>query len=279
MGCKSCHGGDWRVPENRVGVSDETAIAILTSHDRLNGTTLLADAKAGKPKLCQSCHADPALGSEGAPGVLSFAAAMHGWHANYMPKKGSEACMMCHPSSPSGATQCQRGVHTLAGLTCINCHGSLTDHALGLLSAESAKPPAQQLMKNLKPILVSSVDEINPRTPWVNEPDCISCHVDYQKPEEGVTSYNHWYSGLTELYRMQTDPAGIRCEACHSSTHAIYPTDNPYGKNLSNTQPMQYMGRPYAIGEGHACTVCHIQKMEDPIHHDNMDRPARVRVN
>lgn len=276
MGCRNCHGGGWRV-NDKVGLSDETAIAILTAHDRLNGTGLLADARAGQPKLCQSCHADPAIGSEGAAGVMSFAAAMHGWHANYMPKKGADACMMCHPSNPIGSTRCQRGVHTAAGLTCVNCHGGLTDHALSLLKAEQAKPAAQRLMKNLKPLLVESIDQINPRTPWLNEPECVSCHVDYQKPADGATSYNHWNSEMADLYRMQTDLAGIRCEACHSSTHAIYFTNNPYGKNLSNTQPMQYMGRPYAIGEGHACVVCHGKSMQDPIHHENMDRQARLR--
>ncbi len=277
MGCRNCHGGTWRFAD-RTGVSDETAQAILEAHDRINGTTLLAEARAGKPKLCQSCHADPALASAGLEGVLTFSSAMHGWHANYMPKLGADACMMCHPSSPNGATRCQRGVHTVAGVTCVDCHGSIADHALSLLMAEREKPQAQRLMKNLVPTLVQSLDQVQPRSPWINEPDCLTCHADFEPPKAGYSSFNVWASGMDELYRMRTDNTGIRCQACHGSTHAEYPTSNPYGRHLSNTQPMQYMGTPYPIGEDQACAICHKQTMESPVHHELMDRAARLRV-
>ncbi len=77
MGCRNCHGGGWRV--NGVsGVADETAINILKVHDRMNGTRLYETALAGKPQLCQDCHADPALGMKGKPEHNNFSAAMHG---------------------------------------------------------------------------------------------------------------------------------------------------------------------------------------------------------
>jgi len=277
MGCKNCHGGEWRV-NNQTGVSDETAIAILKVHDRISGTDLYIEALAGKPKLCQSCHADPALAAEGKPELLSFSAAMHGWHANYMPLEGADACVACHPASVMGATRCQRGVHSKANKDCTSCHGSLTDHALSLLVNESDKPTAPRLMQNLKPILVNSIEEINPRTPWINEPECLTCHVDFEKPDATTTGYNNWSPEMSELFRKRTGDAGIRCEACHNSPHAIYPTINPYGKKLSNIQPIQYMNTPYAIGENFRCEVCHMEAMEEPIHHDYMGHKARVRM-
>ena len=277
MGCKNCHGGEWRV-QDRTGVSDETAIAILKAHDRNSGTNLYSEALAGNPKLCQSCHADPALSAEGKPEVLSFSAAMHGWHANYMPLKDENACVACHPASLMGATRCQRGVHSAANQNCTSCHGSLTDHALSLLVREKDKPAAQGLMHNLHPILVSSVEEINPRMPWVNEPKCLTCHVDFQQPDSNTSGYNEWSPEFSELYRRRTGDAGIRCEACHNSPHAIYPSVNIYGRDLSNMQPLQYMGTRYAIGENQKCQTCHMQSMEDPIHHKNMGHKARIRM-
>jgi len=277
MGCRNCHGGEWSYG-NQAGVSDETAIAILEVHDRISGTNLFEEALAGKPKLCQSCHADPALAAEGKPDVLSFSTAVHGWHANYMPLEGAEACVACHPASLMGATRCQRGVHSSVDLDCVSCHGSMTDHALSLLVAEADKPSAQRLMKNLEPILVSSIEDINPRTPWINEPECLTCHVDFEKPEEDVVSFNEWSPEFSELFRRRFGDAGIRCEACHNSPHAIYPTANAYGRHLSNIQPMQYMGKPYAIGEDYACEVCHMEPMEYPVHHENMGHTARIRV-
>ena len=280
MGCRNCHGGDWRF-NNQSGVSDETASNILKTHDRLSGTDLYREALAGKPRLCQNCHPDPALGAGGVEGVRTLSAAMHGWHANYMPFAGAEACVACHPASMLGYTRCQRGVHSLAGLSCVNCHGGLTDHALSLLLAETEKDGTARLIKNLHPEAVASVEEINPRTPWLNEPDCLNCHIDFEKPGENPSGFNQWADGFSELYRQRTGDAGIRCEACHNSTHSIYPGINIYGDNLNNMQPMQYMGRPYAIGEGgdgKGCVVCHMTRMDESVHHDFMNRAARVRI-
>ena len=43
MGCRNCHEGGWAW-NNVSGMADLTAINILSAHDRMNGTTLLADA-------------------------------------------------------------------------------------------------------------------------------------------------------------------------------------------------------------------------------------------
>ncbi len=274
MGCRNCHGGGWRV--NGVsGVTDETAINILKVHDRINGTDLYGSALAGKPKLCQSCHADPALNAAGKPEHNNFSAAMHGWHANYMYIEGGKACVMCHPASPVGNTRCNRGIHPQLDLNCTHCHGTLTDHAAGLLKAQSSTKSSKRLLENLKNISVGSIENVNPRIPWAQEPDCLNCHADFEKPKDGFTGFNQWNNEFAELYRIRTGDAGIRCIACHNSTHSVYPARNAFGWNRDNTQPMQYSNMPLPIGSEFTCAVCHTIKMEDSIHHPNMERPFR----
>ncbi|MEG6552436.1 cytochrome c3 family protein, partial [Desulfocurvibacter africanus] len=115
-------------------------------------------------------------------------------------------------------------------------------------------------------------EDIMGRTPWLMEPDCASCHDFEVKPERGVaTSFNKWTSGEPgELYRLRSDDAGaIMCEACHGSTHALYPASNPYGRDRDNIQPMQYQGLARTIGARGNCAVCHVVDMdpESSIHH------------
>lgn len=274
MGCRTCHGGDWRV-NNMVGLSDETATNILKVHDRINGTSLLDEAEKGNPRLCQDCHADPALAAEGDPEVVNFSAAMHGWHANYMPYNDERACALCHPAANDGYTRCNRGIHNSLGITCINCHGTMQEHGLSLLRAEETKTAARRMMTHLKPDQVVSAAEINPRLPWINEPDCLNCHADFDQPDTDASAFNMWTEGFDELYRNRTGEVGIRCSACHGSTHAIYPADNPYNTNRDNMQPVQYAGQPTPIGSNFRCDTCHMDEMEDAVHHENMEHMFR----
>ncbi len=272
MGCRSCHGGGWK--KGVAGVSDETAMNILSAHDRNSRTALLQSAKQGKPVLCQSCHADPAVNAPGDGVRLNFSAAMHGWHANYVHLEGAEACASCHPAKPDGATRCARDFHKEIGVTCAECHGTLEEHAMGLLRSEEAKPGARRLLRHLRSDQVASVAEVHARTPWLQQPDCLNCHVDFNAPQD-IASFNKWTPGFADLYRVRTDNAGIRCEACHSATHALYPADNPVGLYRDNLQPRQYMGTSNPIGSDKDCAVCHKKPMQDPVHHDNMLRMMR----
>ncbi|MDD2218503.1 MAG: cytochrome C, partial [Desulfoplanes sp.] len=272
MGCKNCHGGTWRVA-GVAGFTGETSADVLAVHDRINKTTLLADARAGKPWLCQSCHRDPVLGAKGKEGVISFPAAIHGWHANYLTGRDENVCYRCHPAKNTGSTGCLRGVHTGVGLTCIKCHGTLEDHALSLLKYEKNRGivSAEKLMQGLDSRVVASKEAINPRDAWVNEPDCLNCHVAFEKPvARDVSGFNTWTAGVAELFRVRTDDMGVRCEACHGSTHANYPATNIYGKNRDNIPPLQYQGNSLPIGSNRHCGVCHTQPMSDEGHHPNM---------
>ena len=132
MSCNLCH--------NTPGVS--TATDILRAHDRLHGTNL----ENSKPVFCASCHADPAVGSGGAPGVSFLSTAMHGAHAPRMAAAHLEnECYACHPGF---RTTCLRDVHSASGMSCNDCH-------------KGGMPGLGQ----------------SNRTPWVDEPSCASCHA------------------------------------------------------------------------------------------------------
>ncbi len=273
MGCRNCHGGGWRV-NNYSGLADKTAENLLAAHDRMNNTTLLSDALAGNPHLCQECHADPAIGAPGKPGILNFSSAMHGFHANYLTGMNEESCNMCHPSSRSGNTQCLRGRHNTMGVNCTDCHGKIEDHALSLLTLEAGlqKPAAERLMENLTPVMEASKAKIHPRMPWLQEPDCLSCHTDFniRKLPKRPVGFNKWVAGGSVLYRNRPDYQGVMCEACHGSTHAVYFATNKYGIERDNLQPIQYQNLSGTIGTKQNCRLCHMKDMNTNGHHRNM---------
>lgn len=149
MRCDTCHNesdsGDFRQD-------------ILEEHDDEEGTTLLAQANSGNPVLCAACHADPALGASGEPGVSTLSAAMHHKHAEEMPADPDlQDCYACHPGPD---TRCLRDVmSTEYGMTCVDCH----EGGMQALGEDS-------------------------RTPWLDEPRCESCH-DPQYAENPNTLY------------------------------------------------------------------------------------------
>ena len=270
MGCLNCHSGQWRVA-GMAGAPDEASRDVLAVHDRMNGTHLLAEAEAGHPKLCQSCHPDPVLGAKGEPGLMSLPAAMHGFHANYLTDRGAEACAACHPNSATGATRCLRGLHGQRGIDCTRCHGFLEDHALSLLKKEQeeGKKGVDILMKHIQPRTVGSIQEVNARTPWLQEPDCLNCHVQYTRPDKATANaFNVWNKGPAELYRMRRDDLQmVACAACHNSPHATFPTVNGYGKDRDNLQPLQYQGLAASLGAQGHCGVYHLTPPDGQPHH------------
>lgn len=271
MGCKNCHGGDfaWK---GISGVSDETSINLMSAHDRFNGTTLLANAQNGNPTLCQSCHGDPAIGAPGKKGILNFSSAVHGFHANYLENMDNASCNMCHPSAVTGNTNCYRGRHTKTGINCTNCHGRLEDHALSLLVAQPDIKQGTVLARNLKPFYAKDQASVNPRKPWLIEPDCKGCHTNFNINTDGFsgTAYNKWVDGFNDLYRNRTDEQGVRCIACHGSTHAVYGAENIYEKQRDNLAPLQYQNMAGSIGTHNNCAVCHTVPMNTNGHHRNM---------
>lgn len=270
MGCKNCHGGNWKVL-GVTGIAQTAASDILSTHDKNSKTNLRRLAKRGLPVSCKSCHIDSTKETAKNSGRLNLSAAVHGWHANYLPDRGADACYNCHPDSPNGTTRSFRGYH--AGIfDCTACHGAIEDHALSLLKAELGKNKkgALRLMKHLKPQMAKTVDEINPRIPWVNEPDCLNCHIDFQLPDnDDFSAFNQWTSVEEDLFRHRHDDMyALRCTSCHGSPHAVYPAASIFGNARDNIQPMQYQKSNKTLGSNN-CKPCHTVPMEDEAHHVN----------
>lgn len=258
MGCRSCHGGS-RAEDGTI--ADDTAMNILAVHDRINRTNHVERATRGAKILCVECHDDASQNAAGQEDKPNLSAAMHGFHAIYLSGRDSEhSCLKCHPDGSL------RGRHGDT-FECADCHGNIEDHAIGLLKAEQEKdkPYATARLAMLRPQYVESADEINPRQPWLQQPDCLTCHVDFEAPSE-FTAFNVWAADPEELYvNRYGDMAAIACASCHGSPHVIYPATE-----RDNIHPEQYMGEAQAFGSQGTCTVCHVEMMDMPIHHPGM---------
>jgi hypothetical protein len=268
LGCNNCHRGSWKV-NGTTGISGRTAKDILETHDRISRTDLAARADSGKPVNCRACHADATEGNSNT-GLLNLSASIHGFHAVFLKQREEKACYTCHPSS-SGATRGYRGLHRDIELECINCHGTMEKHALGLLA--DARSNGSQSAARLVKILSSEYEDsrqIPGRKPWVNEPDCLHCHVDFQEPETDEVPREQKTGSAEELFKNRMDDAGLMCQACHGAAHALYPARNHIAQGLDNTIPLQYQATPYPVGADKQCRVCHTIDMEDEMHHPNM---------
>ena len=253
---------------------------VLILHDSINGTNL----KASAPVLCASCHYSPALDLAGAgPSAQqllhpTMSKVMHGFHSNKMfdatgtaladsavtpggtpPTADRQACYQCHPGS---TTKCFRGAMS-STVSCQNCHGPMA--AVGGAAVLKAG---------------GSIDGLNDggfRRPWKDLPRCGSCHTGdamshLASPHilgpDGMRLFQAWDTGDAsasplvatntrfaeesgKLFRFSKGHGGLACEACHGSTHAIWPAADGSNDNVAATQ---LQGRPGTISE---CTACH----------------------
>ncbi|WFS62752.1 cytochrome ubiquinol oxidase subunit I [Pseudodesulfovibrio thermohalotolerans] len=257
MGCFNCHSGG--MMQDGSGMASATVENILATHDRMNSTKL---AQTKGVVECVSCHDDSIQGVENNADKPNLSAAIHGVHAVYMAGREAEgSCLKCHPQSTL------RGQHELLGFTCTDCHGEIEDLAVSLLRAEQERgvPGADRLLARITPRTMTNSEAIKPRRPWVNQPDCLTCHVDFAPPETD-SAFNVWTEDADGLFAARRDDMdAMNCGACHGSPHAVYPASP-----RDNMQPMQYMGEAQALGAGGTCTVCHVESMEDPVHHPGM---------
>ncbi|MFO7812835.1 MAG: hypothetical protein R6V21_07705, partial [Pelovirga sp.] len=94
-----------------------------------------------------------------------------------------------------------------------------------------------------------------------------NCH-DFFDVGMSMDGFNNWTSSEDELFRNRQDLMGVMmCQACHGSTHALYPAHNKYGSQRDIIQPLQYQGNDRPIGND--CTVCHTVAQEFEGHHPN----------
>jgi len=150
-------------------------------------------------------------------------------------------CFRCHPGK---ITQCFRGAMFTAGQTCITCHG-------GMMAVGAVYPKSNG----------------QPREPWLDEPKCGSCHTGIGEEPVGTLAYasgdpaaepvppvtDRFAETPDTLYRESHDThAGVACEACHGSPHAIWPHRDPDSND--NVPAVQLQGY---VGPIRECTVCH----------------------
>jgi len=207
-----------------------------------------------QPVLCAICHASEALGTTGQANVLPLTQAIHGRHADVTDpilggtlddSSNRSACYRCHPGSE---TRCLRGVMGASVATdgslaiqCQECHGSMS--AVGAPG----------------------------RKGWLEEPLCQSCHTGDATNNNGALRYTTVFDspgherqavdatfattadapapGLS-MYRFSTGHGGLKCEACHGSTHAEYTSVHPN----DNVQSLQRQGHVGMLVE---CDSCH----------------------
>jgi len=211
-----------------------------------NDAGLEATAKAGTPVLCTACHKSNALPGVGIE-LKSFTQAIHSRHAKVIDpitKQSLEAstnrtaCYACHPGA---ATECLRGAmgdaknsDGTAQMQCQSCHGSMTH-----VGADN-------------------------REGWLEEPNCQACHQDGKRYKSAIDPLTNTLRKAVDtrfatmpntpaqgysLYRFSKGHGNLQCEACHGSTHAIYPAHE-----ADNKVSIAVQGHSGTIGE---CVACH----------------------
>ncbi len=268
FGCDHCHA--------------DGEYAILRAHDQRNGTDFEQTAASGGTVQCYGCHTGVDVDGDKteSTGMPGFSAAIHGWHAPYLKGRAEDACLTCHiglgraDDAREPEPLFPRDMHMAVGLDCTRCHGYMEDHALALLAAEekAGLELARARIGKIAPRLVANTAAIEPRLPWVQLPDCLSCHDFENRPDPSeATAFNKW-TELTEgdgaLFSRRADDMGaVRCITCHGAPHALYPAENPVGRNRDNLPPMQYQKLAYVFGGQGNCAVCHMQDMPMSAHH------------
>ncbi len=269
FGCAHCH--------------DNAGTAILEAHDRHQGTNFLAQHAKGEIIACRTCHDGLTItdGKERAGRGMSVSAAIHGWHAPYLTDMAANACMTCHialgrsKNTPGEQPQAlfARDFHVERGIDCARCHGVMEDHSLALLKAEkdAGQPLAAPAMAAITPRSMPVAD-MDGRLPWVQEPDCTSCHDFITRPDPRTASaFNKWTpadEGASGLYsERRDDMLMVRCIVCHGAPHAVYPAKNPLAENLDNIPPVQYQKLAAPLGSKGNCAICHGQPMDYSAHH------------
>ena len=269
MDCRKCHGSNSgvakaepaRVWVNLADSEKDFRFNILRLHDEKHPNAVSGHLQAlqskgynydtaglektaqnGTPILCAACHKSNALPGTGIAGIPPLTQAIHSKHAYVKdPQSGqilndltnTTACYMCHPGSK---TQCLRGAMGKNGISCQDCHGTMS--AVGKSGRDG----------------------------WLDEPNCQSCHQNGRRYQKAVVDMmqgtlraavdNRFATNPNtlmarkSLYRYSKGHGGLTCSACHGSTHAIYPSAH----QEDNLAAIIHQGHSGTIAE---CTSCH----------------------
>ena len=283
MDCSLCHASDSKPPARPAAgwahdgsFERDYRLNILRLHDERQATDpTFASALAamgyapqglhatvtttGRSILCAGCHASNALPGTGIAGISSLTGAVHAGHANVVDPISHQtldastnraSCYRCHPGSD---TRCLRGAMGAAvaadaslAIQCQDCHGNMS--AVGNAS----------------------------RVGWLDQPSCQECHTGTATHNNGEIRFESAFLANGQrrvavdqtfatnddapgpgfsLYRFSFGHGGLACEACHGSTHAVFPA--AHGND--NLQSLDLQGH---IGTLVECTACHDQTPE-----------------
>ncbi|HHH44091.1 MAG TPA: PKD domain-containing protein [Gammaproteobacteria bacterium] len=193
-----------------------------------------------------------------------------------------ETCYQCHPGR---RTDCLRGAMANGGMLCQDCHGDMAQIGDDFSrNVTPSNPGAFELAADFY------TNPATPRVPWANEPGCGSCHSGdamdnlhgtpgtIGDPQDGIRLMQAYRTtdgkatpivptnkrfaenvvktgpatGNPMLYRVSKGHEGVFCEACHGSTHGIWPNKNPAAND--NVTAKQLQGHTGVIAE---CSTCH----------------------
>lgn len=244
-----------RLHDERQASNPAYAQALHDAHLSQHGLFDTATSM-GRSVLCASCHASNALPGTGLAGISALTSAMHAGHSQVIDPVTNQtldsgtnraSCYRCHPGSDTRCLRGAMGASVAADATlqiqCQNCHGNMS--AVG------------------DPVRVG----------WLDQPSCQNCHTGTATHNNGEIRYT---SALDQngqrraavdatfatnddvpgtgfnLYRFSAGHGGLACEACHGSTHAVFPA--AHGNDNLQSQDLQ--GH---IGTLVECTACHAQ--------------------
>ncbi len=228
-----------------TAVSDNT-VALATKGYTYDVGGLEATVNGGVAILCTACHKSNALPGVGIA-LKSFTQAIHSRHANVTDPATNmklndslnrSACYSCHPGAN---TKCLRGAmgdakdaNGVSAMQCQSCHGNMS--AVGSANREG----------------------------WLNEPNCQACHHNGKQELSAIDPATKTLRSVVDskfattpntpavgfsLYRFSKGHGGLQCEACHGSTHAIYPAHT-----ADNKLSMKIQGHTGTLSE---CSACH----------------------
>lgn len=264
MHCDNCHSDGQR---ERIATGNVRR-NILVLHDKEEHTNLAAS----EPVLCASCHASPALGAPGKPGIPSLSLAMHRKHApehegkedddrrddqdhekqrdeeNRDHDKGRDDGEALRQDEEATLVRVVNWVRSAAPSSLGRDDGDDDEGEEGTNDCYQCHPGVETAC--LRGTMAASGlwctdchGDMNAmadpnRTPWVDLPKCADCHGSEHAENPG------------KLFRMSVGHGGVYCEACHGSPHAILPSTQP----LDNMQVEQLQGYSGTLRE---CSVCH----------------------
>ena len=249
--------------------------ALVTA--RLNGAVIAQQtvvAPVSTEMRCDKCHGVGKEEDQGTGKTETNILALHDeeerqhyppGHATPLLQRQPVLCAECHSSNALSApgvagipslSTAMHAKHTEADIPattdgCYNCHPGPATKCLRDAMSQQHGMTCIDCHGTLQRVA------INPN-PWLQEPRCdnANCHgSDFTQDQP--------------LYRMSTGHGGVRCEACHDSTHAI-------ALSREANDAIKFINLQGHAGTLSECSVCHTTNMSGRIHPTAMFMPPPV---